>query len=99
MNLTVLGTYGLGKLGSFVGRSHGLITHPVTSANPIPYIGGIIIFILTYLLITNPVYTILVTLSESDLYAKYTIALLLAAVVFIITAYAAKPSDVDPIPQ
>lgn len=75
------------------------ITSPVTSEKPLPYIFAILFFILVYLLITAPVYSFIALHSASDLYARYTIALLLTAIVFIMVSYTCREHEKDPVPQ
>ena len=53
----------------------------------IPYIFGFVFFIITYILITSPVYEWFVVHSGSSTYARYNISLIIGALVFLIIAY------------
>jgi hypothetical protein len=55
-----------------------------------PYIFGIIFFIITYILITNPCYTFFVSQCVDETWARYTIAILIGGLVFITIAYVMK---------
>ncbi|CAH6418759.1 Hypothetical protein POVN_LOCUS480 [uncultured virus] len=58
-----------------------------------PYLFAILFFIVAYLLITTPVYSFLVYHSESDLHARYTIAILLAGLAFFAVALSIKDDE------
>lgn len=58
-----------------------------------PYIISIIFFIVTYILITDPVFSYIVLMSKNTTWAKLTVALLIGALTFISIGWALMNDD------
>lgn len=69
----------------------------MTSVPLEPYGVGILFFIVTYILITAPVYPMLVNSMANSLQARFIIALIIAALAFCVVAWLIR-RDTDPLP-
>ena len=62
-----------------------------------PHLFGIIFFIVTYILITDPVYKCLLTCSYNNCWTRLTIAVIIAGLAFFTVAYSIAPlPPIDP---